>query len=211
MAKPDEIRTAAKKSLEIYKSAPTYLWCKLQVRRIPEKILNKTVIPNIMGYVSGLEAYIKKDDLVSMRRHQNPERYIESFERCKEEIEKILPQIELNQVTEDIFSSLMDEDDELDAEEDAGTVSPRQYDSPIWRTYRQLKKAFPEREICRRRPWVAFKGGVRPARRAEYPRDGSFAICLRRHAGQPVSAPQYKEGVRILYGHARQQYVYRLV
>ena len=94
MARADEIREAAGKTLEVYKSNPTYLWCREQAKRMPDKLLKKSVIPNILGYVTGLEASIKNDDLVSMRRHRDPERYIGSFDTCRKEIEKLLPQIE---------------------------------------------------------------------------------------------------------------------
>lgn len=108
MAKADEIREAARKSLEIYKSNPTYQWCKAQMGRIPAKILKNSLIPNMLSYVSSLEEYIEKGDLVAMRRHRNPERYIDSFDTCKREIEKLLSQIEHEQITDDIFNKLMD-------------------------------------------------------------------------------------------------------
>ena len=143
MARADEIRAAAKKSLEIYKTNPTYLWCKAQFERIPQKMLKNSVIPNIMGYVSGLEKYIENDDLVSMRRHRNPNGYLESFDRCKEEIEKLLPQIEREQMTDDIFASLMNEDKPAEPKEENVTrVGVPNGD--IWGKYEQMKKQFPD-------------------------------------------------------------------
>lgn len=143
MARADEIREAAKKSLEIYKTNPTYLWCKAQFERIPQKMLKNSVIPNIMGYVSGLEKYIEKDDLVSMRRHRNPNGYLESFDRCKEEIEKLLPQIEREQMTDDIFAALMNEDKPVEPKEENVTrVGVPNGD--IWGKYEQMKQQFPD-------------------------------------------------------------------
>ena len=143
MARADEIRAAAKKSLEIYKTNPTYLWCKAQFERIPQKMLKNSVIPNIMGYVSGLEKYIENDDLVSMRRHRNPNGYLESFDRCKEEIEKLLPQIEREQMTDDIFAALMNEDKPAEAKEENVTrVGVPNGD--IWGKYEQMKQQFPD-------------------------------------------------------------------
>lgn len=143
MARADEIRAAAKKSLEVYKADPTYQWCKVQFERIPQKMLKNSVIPNIMGYVSGLEKFIENDDLVAMRRHRNPERYIESFDRCKEEIEKLLPQIEREQMTDDIFASLMNEDKPAEAKEENVTrVGVPNGD--IWGKYEQMKQQFPD-------------------------------------------------------------------
>ena len=108
MARADEIREAAKKSLDIYQSDPTYQWCIEQVKRISDKMLKNSLIPNLLSYVTALEGYIENDDLVGMRRHRDPNRYMDNSERCKREIEKLLPQIEQNQQIDDIFNMLMD-------------------------------------------------------------------------------------------------------
>ena len=50
MAKPDAIRQAARHSLEVYRSNPTYLWCAEQAARIPAGMLKGSVIPTILGY-----------------------------------------------------------------------------------------------------------------------------------------------------------------
>ena len=146
MAQPDRIREDAQRALEVYKSNETYQWCKAQAERIPEKMLKKTTIPNILGYVSGLEHAIENDELVAMRRHRNPERYLDSFDRCKQEIEKILPQIEHDQRTDDIFAALMNEGKEVEQ----GTVTdgverlsiPQKTD--IWERYTITKIHYPD-------------------------------------------------------------------
>ena len=146
MAHPDRIREDAQRALEVYKSNETYQWCKAQAERIPEKMLKKTTIPNILGYVSGLEHAIENDELVAMRRHRNPERYLDSFDRCKQEIEKILPQIEHDQRTDDIFAALMNEGKEVEQ----GTVTdgverlsiPQKTD--IWERYTITKIHYPD-------------------------------------------------------------------
>ena len=109
-------------------------------------MLKKTTIPNILGYVSGLEHAIENDELVAMRRHRNPERYLDSFDRCKQEIEKILPQIEHDQRTDDIFAALMNEGKEVEQ----GTVTdgverlsiPQKTD--IWERYTITKIHYPD-------------------------------------------------------------------
>ena len=146
MAQPDRIREDAQRALEVYKSNETYQWCKAQAERIPEKMLKKTTIPNILGYVSGLEHAIENDELVAMRRHRNPERYLDSFDRCKREIEKILPQIEHDQRTDDIFAALMNEGKEVEQ----GTVTdgverlsiPQKTD--IWERFTITKIHYPD-------------------------------------------------------------------
>jgi len=148
VANADGIREAAKKTLAVYKANETYLWCREQAKRIPEKLLKKTSIPNILGYVSGLESAIENDRLVDMRRHRKPDGYIESFDRCKQEIEKLLPQIEREEMTDQIYASLMNEDDdvEVEAEEPAKNVEtlsiPQSTD--IWERYRLTKIHYPE-------------------------------------------------------------------
>lgn len=135
MANADEIREAAGKSLEVYRSNPTYQWCIEQAKRIPEKLLKKTVIPNILGYVSGLESSIRNDDLVSMRRHRDPQGYMDSFERCKQEIEKLLPQIERERMTDDIYSAEPSGDKPSRYSEDVHIYIDTDREELIWTYY----------------------------------------------------------------------------
>ena len=147
VANADAIREAAKKTLEIYQANETYQWCKEQAKRIPEKILKKTSIPNILGYVTGLESAIENDRLIDMRRHRNANQYLDSFDRCKSEIEKILPQIEHEQRTEEIFASLMNEDEEAEEillESDVEKLSiPAKTD--VWERFTITKTHNPDR------------------------------------------------------------------
>ena len=147
VANADAIREAAKKTLEIYQANETYQWCKEQAKRIPEKILKKTSIPNILGYVTGLESAIENDKLIDMRRHRNANQYLDSFDRCKSEIEKILPQIEHEQRTEEIFASLMYEDEEAEEillESDVEKLSiPAKTD--VWERFTITKTHYPDR------------------------------------------------------------------
>ena len=147
VANADAIREAAKKTLEIYQANETYQWCKEQAKRIPEKILKKTSIPNILGYVTGLESAIENDRLIDMRRHRNANQYLDSFDRCKSEIEKILPQIEHEQRTEEIFASLMNEDEEAEEillESDVEKLSiPAKTD--VWERFTITKTHYPDR------------------------------------------------------------------
>ncbi|MBQ9750792.1 MAG: hypothetical protein IJV87_09490, partial [Clostridia bacterium] len=147
VANADLIREAAKVALAIYQSNETYQWCKEQAKRIPEKILKKTSIPNILGYVTGLESAIENDRLIDMRRHRNANQYLDSFDRCKSEIEKILPQIEHEQRTEEIFASLMNEDEE--AEEILLESAVEKLSIPaktdVWERFTITKTHYPDR------------------------------------------------------------------
>ena len=54
----------------------------------------------MLRYVHGLETAIEKDDLVIMRRHEDPEYYIERFAECIERIEKLdMNKEEVEQIT----------------------------------------------------------------------------------------------------------------
>ena len=44
----------------------------------------------VIGYAESLKAFIEKDMLVDMRRHENPERYVRSFSECRRKIETML-------------------------------------------------------------------------------------------------------------------------
>jgi len=90
MARADEIRAKAKKSLEIYKKHPDYLYLIKIINRLDKQHIEKTCINYVIGYVTRLEKYINDDDLVAMRRHKYPERYIDSFTSCRKRVEKIL-------------------------------------------------------------------------------------------------------------------------
>ena len=90
MARPDEIRANARKSLEIYKKHPDYLYLCDAIKLLNAKQIKDTSIINVIGYCQGLKLHIRDDDLVAMRRHEKPERYIEAFTDCRKRVEKIL-------------------------------------------------------------------------------------------------------------------------
>ena len=89
MARTDEIRKNAAKTLTVYQADENYLWCLQHVSELTEKELKHSCIENILGYVTGLERAIAEDDLITMRRHESPDGYIDSFERGVQEINQI--------------------------------------------------------------------------------------------------------------------------
>jgi len=119
MARADEIRTNAQKSLEIYQSDPHYLYCKKHAHELTEKELKRFPVENVLGYVSGLEQAIASDDLITMRRHEDADRYIDSFERCESEIRKIFSSRELDPQMS-LFSIAEPEPDDFQDDEDEG-------------------------------------------------------------------------------------------
>ncbi len=72
----------------------------------------------MINYVKGLEHAIASDDLIAMRRHENPEGYIESFLECAERVKSLKPreneQLSLFDVWSEEFSEEADECEEED-------------------------------------------------------------------------------------------------
>ena len=100
MARADEIRENANKSLNIYKSHEDYLYLLNTIKFLNKRQIEDTCIRNVTGYCRGLEIYINNNDLVAMRRHEDPERYVKSFSECRKRVENILgekPRVEFSE------------------------------------------------------------------------------------------------------------------
>lgn len=82
MARSDEIRAAAKVALEKYKADPNYQYIMEHRHDFTTKTQELFSVDGVIGYVKGLEYYIKSDKLVDMRRHEHFERYLRAFEEC---------------------------------------------------------------------------------------------------------------------------------
>jgi len=90
MARPDEIRAAARASLEAYGADLNYHFILDHRDEIPEKMRGKLSVDAVLGYVSGLEISITEDDLVALRRHRNAETRLSSFESCAQRMRDFL-------------------------------------------------------------------------------------------------------------------------
>ena len=90
MARSDEIRKNAKKSLKTYEKNPDYLWLAEQIGKMDEAEIRETGIRNVVDFPDALRFFIKTGSLVDMRRHENPERYLASFRRCRARVETML-------------------------------------------------------------------------------------------------------------------------
>jgi hypothetical protein len=91
MARADEIREAAKATLGCYLTDPDYQFLCRRVDRLTPKQAKQISIVNVIGYARRLEKAIQDDDLVTMRRHQNPDNYIDAFSSCAEHVRSIEP------------------------------------------------------------------------------------------------------------------------
>jgi len=117
MARPEEIRANAKKSLELYKENPDYQFLCRRVPGLTERQKKDTCIGNVIGYVSGLEAAINKGDLITMRRHERADGYISGFSDCAARVRNIKPP-ENEQMS--LFVDYSGEDDDWGGSEDSG-------------------------------------------------------------------------------------------
>lgn len=90
IARKPEIAANAAKSLKAYKSNADYLYLVQAVTTLSDFEAKQVSIGNVIGYVNGLESYIASNDYISMRRHENPERYLESFRDCRKRVQGIL-------------------------------------------------------------------------------------------------------------------------
>lgn len=115
MARSDEIRAAAKVSLAKYKADPNYRYIRQHYDDYTPKTRKRLCIDAVIGYATGLENYIKNDQLVDMRRHEHCERFLESFENCVQRMQETPPEsFQLTLFSLDDWS----EDDECDENED---------------------------------------------------------------------------------------------
>jgi len=86
MARADEIRVNAKRSLEAYKVDPDYQYLFRIVTHMTERQKKDTSINNVIGYATALENAIKDDNLVTMRRHERTSSYLDSFSSIAEKV-----------------------------------------------------------------------------------------------------------------------------
>ena len=94
MARPEEIRTNAKKSLEIYLENDDYRYLLRNREKLTDKQQDSIHIANVIGYVSGLRSAIRNDDIIVMRRHERAEAYLESFQECRRKVAELIGALE---------------------------------------------------------------------------------------------------------------------
>ncbi len=91
MARADEIRANAKKTLEAYKADPDYQFLCKRVPHLTERQKKDAHTGYVLGYVPGLADAISKDDLITMRRHEDASRNLDSFSSCAGRVRNLKP------------------------------------------------------------------------------------------------------------------------
>ncbi len=91
MVRSAEIRDKAVEALDLYLADNNFLYLLYNRDMLGKKEAESINIDNVLGYASGLAEALKKDDLITMRRHAfRPEGYQESFASCAEKVKQIL-------------------------------------------------------------------------------------------------------------------------
>lgn len=80
MARADEIRENARKAMEIIDADGNLKFIREQSASLSEAQLKQFCIAAIINYAENLRRAIAADDLVIMRRYEQLDRYLESFE-----------------------------------------------------------------------------------------------------------------------------------
>lgn len=80
MARPDEIHENARKAMEIIDADENLKFVREQSASLSEQQTKQWSIPAIINYAENLRRAIAEDDIIIMRRYENPRPYLESFE-----------------------------------------------------------------------------------------------------------------------------------
>lgn len=86
MARPDEIRQNAARSMQIIDADENLKFVQQQSVHLTEKQLKQLCIPAILGYAENLRRAISEDDLLTMQRYENPNGYLESFQSAAQKL-----------------------------------------------------------------------------------------------------------------------------
>lgn len=117
VAGANEIREKAKASLSLYYANKDYKFLTQRIDRLSPADEKRYCVRNVINYAKSLDLAIENDDLVTMRRHQNPETYLSSFTSCAEKFKNIKPK-ENEQLTVFCYYDNSDEQDMEDNELD---------------------------------------------------------------------------------------------
>lgn len=89
MARPNEIRENAKKAMAIIDEDDNLKFVREQSKNLSEKQVKRLCIPAIIGYAENIHRAVAEDDLLTMRRYENPERYLDSFRSAAKKLRSL--------------------------------------------------------------------------------------------------------------------------
>ena len=128
MARPDEIRANAAIAMQRIDEDENLDFIREQSRNLSEKQLKQLCVPAVIGYAENLRTAIAEDDLVTMRRYEHPDHYLEAFRSLAEKLgtEEVLVSLETIS-----YDEVEDEDYDCDEDEQtelaAAPEKPQEY------------------------------------------------------------------------------------
>ena len=108
MARPDEIRKNALKSLEVLKANKTLEYIKRKAVTMEKSFVDKTSARSLISSLTILSNAVETDDLVTMRRYENIDNLLSEMDICAQKLQEYVPP-ENSQIT--LFD--MTEEDEI--------------------------------------------------------------------------------------------------
>lgn len=90
MARSTEILKNAKKTFTECQNDEDYTYLLKNGLNITQEDRKRICYSAVTGYVTGLRQAIERNDLITMRRYEYPDRYKESFRECRRQMEEIL-------------------------------------------------------------------------------------------------------------------------
>lgn len=89
MARPDGIRENARKAMAIIDANEDLKFVREQSKNLSEKELKRLCIPAIIGYAENIHRAVAEDDLLTMRRYERPDGYLDSFRSAAEKLRSL--------------------------------------------------------------------------------------------------------------------------
>ena len=126
MARPDEIRENARKAMAIIDANEDLKFVREQSKNLSEKELKRLCIPAIIGYAVNIRRAIAENDLLTMRRYECPDRYLDSFRSAAERIRSLQFSENVNERLSDYEVEDEEEFDETEQEDIKETFSESQ-------------------------------------------------------------------------------------
>lgn len=92
MARGREIWYQGMESYQKYIADENYKYLKEAADFLLEKVKKACSLENVLGYVQSVRTALEHRDYVTLRRHEQPERYLDSFAECRNRIGELLVQ-----------------------------------------------------------------------------------------------------------------------
>lgn len=137
MARPDEIRENARKAMAVIDADENLKFVRERSKSLSEKELKRLCIPAIIGYAENIRRAIADDDLITMRRYEHPDRYLDSFRSAAEKLRSL-------NFSENNIEQLSDY--EAEDEEEFGGMTEEEFDET---EQEDIEETFSESQLAK--------------------------------------------------------------